>query len=344
MLSAVAARKARLKEANSLEKAPAPSPIVLDVSTPTVRTTTIDKPSKRRSSQSDIPPALKKAKKEKIPTKSKKKPRYFEPFVRALEQDVILLEDEGADASVTSDSDVGMEERPLDSVPVVGFQQPAQRRIWSPSRPMPDSSDEDSADEDGPTSLLVDPMKPAPSSMEEVPESLSTFRPIPEQNSFYLTEDEATALGLSSDSALALVLPPSSTLSLVGTYQLRVLRGSVSLLGVRLHPSRISHRVFAPRSSPIPIIEALSERGESSKSTISPLPARITSRAGGLDSVVVLQELRSGVEGLGRVVRTFEGVFQPTHFEENDHDFSLSGASIVCFLRIIQSSHANSSM
>ncbi|KAI0059362.1 hypothetical protein BV25DRAFT_1860655 [Artomyces pyxidatus] len=324
MLSAVAARKARLKEASSPEK---PSPMVLDVSTPTIRKTTIGKPpSKRKSSQLDIPPALKKAKKEKIPNK---KPRYFEPAVRAAEQDVILLGDEGADASVASDSDVGVEERLLDSVPVVGLQQPARRRVWSPSRPMPDSSDEDSADEDGPTSLLVDPMKLVSTSVEEVPESLSTFRPIPEQNSFYLTQDEATALGLSSDSALALVLPPSSTLSLVGTYQLRVLRGSVSLLGVRLHPSRISHRVFAPRSSPIPIIEALSERGESSKSTHPPLPARITSSAGGLDSVVVLQDLRSGVEGLGRVVRSFEGVFQPTRYEENDHDFSLSGASML---------------
>lgn len=189
--------------------------------------------------------------------------------------------------------------------------QPEQRKAWSPSRLVFDSSEDASDANETPLSEL--PQFPSYNNhlTNEEPEILSTYRPTPDQNIFQLSLDEGSSLGLSGP-AVALVLFPSATASFVGTYRLRVLHGSVSLLGTIVRPSQVVHQVYAPYSSPIPVIQALAARGESSKS-LSDIPARILSTIDEGDVVIVLQELQTGVDGLGRVVRTFEGVFDDAH-------------------------------
>ena len=199
-------------------------------------------------------------------------------------------------------------------------------KAWSPSRPILDSSDEASDVSEQP---LSDPsqffhhIRPLPNEELEI---LSTYRPVHEQNMFRLSIEEGSALGLSGP-AVILVLSPSVTVSFVGTYRLRVLRGSISLMGTIIQSSHVLHHVFAPRSSPIPMIKAYMTHGESSKS-LSDIPARINSTIAEADVLIVLQELRTGIEGLGRVVRTFEGVFDQVYLEGTP-DLPLEGVHLV---------------
>jgi polynucleotide 5'-hydroxyl-kinase GRC3/NOL9 len=140
----------------------------------------------------------------------------------------------------------------------------------SPSRPavpLADSSDyaSDASESEQPATDLSQLFPYNRSLHIEEPQILSTYQPIHGQNLFQLSSDEGSALGLSGP-AITLVLSPSATVAFVGAYRLRILRGSISLLGTIISPSRVLHRVFAPRSSPIPMIEALAAHGESSKS------------------------------------------------------------------------------
>lgn len=192
-------------------------------------------------------------------------------------------------------------------------------KAWSPSRPILDSSDEAS----DVSEQNFHHIRPLPNEELEI---LSTYRPVHEQNMFRLPIEEGSALGLSGP-AVILVLSPSATVSFVGTYRLRVLRGSISLLGTIIQSSHVLHHVFAPRSSPIPVIKAHMARGESSKS-LSDIPARIISTIAEDDVLIVLQELRTGIEGLGRVVRTFEGVFDQV-YPEGSPDIPLEGVHLV---------------
>ncbi|KAF8271674.1 hypothetical protein EI94DRAFT_1796800 [Lactarius quietus] len=186
---------------------------------------------------------------------------------------------------------------------------PEHRKAWSPSRLAFDS---DGASDASETPLSGLPRFPSDSNHEE-PEILSTYQPVLDRNMFRLSLDEGSSLGLSGP-AVALVLFSSATVSFIGIYHLRVLYGSVSLLGAIVRPSHVVHRVFAPSSSPIPVIQALAARGESSKS-LPNIPARILRTIDEGDVVIVLQELQTGVDGLGRVVRTFEGVFDDAHYK-----------------------------
>jgi polynucleotide 5'-hydroxyl-kinase GRC3/NOL9 len=209
--------------------------------------------------------------------------------------------------------------------PPSGFTLQKRTKAWSPSRPVVDPSDDASDTSEQPLAELPQLSYDGHPPNEE-PEILSTFRPAFEQNMFRLSLDEGSALGLSGP-AVALVLSPSATVSFVGAYRLRVLRGSISLLGTTIQPSQVLHHVFAPRSSPIPVIEALVARGESSKS-LSNVPAQIMGSIDQDDVVIVLQELRTGIEGLERVVRTFEGVFD-RESPEGAHDLPLRGIHLV---------------
>ena len=180
--------------------------------------------------------------------------------------------------------------------------QPEQRRAYSPSRLAIDS---DGASDANRTRSQFPSYSNHPTNEDH--NILSTYLPSPDRNMFHLSLDEGSSLGLSGP-AVALVLFPSATVALVGTYRLRVLHGSVSLLGAIVRPSQVVHQVFAPSSSPIPVVQALAAGGESSKS-LSGIPARILSTITDGNAVIVLQDLQTGVEGLGRVVRTFDGVF-----------------------------------
>jgi polynucleotide 5'-hydroxyl-kinase GRC3/NOL9 len=75
------------------------------------------------------------------------------------------------------------------------------------------------------------------------------------------------------------------------------------------------------------VIEAFVAHGESSKSLYD-IPAQITSSIDEGDVVIVLQELRTGIEGLGRVMRIFEGVFHQAD-PEGALDIPLGGVHLV---------------
>lgn len=301
MLSAIAARKARLNISSS-----SPSPTT-----------------KRRQTHSADPnPSAKKSR--KATSKS-----YFEQrndiTTTVSKHENIDYSDDASNMSITLDQQ--QPKHPLE--PSL-----RERSAYSPSRPavpFADSSDDasDASESEQPVadlSQLFPYNRPLPIGE---PQILSTYRPIHGQNLFQISLDEASELGLSGP-AITLVLSPSTTVSFVGAYRLRILRGSISLLGTIIPPSRALHNVFAPRSSPIPVIEALTEHGESSKSLYD-IPARITSVIGRGDVIIVLQELRTGIEGLGRVIRTFEGVFHQAE-PEGASDIPLGGVHFVCIL------------
>lgn len=218
-----------------------------------------------------------------------------------------MLEDGEAD----SDSDVSMDSE--DEAKQAGASAPrvvVGRRVWSPSRPLADSSDEGSADEREPIPDVVPGRSAQPNSLPITSPSypLSTFHPVP-SNTFPLSAPETVSLGLPALPAVALVLPPQCTLTLLGTYRLLLLRGAVSLLGVTLHPSRTAHAVFAPRCAPVPVLEAV-DAGEPGSEQALDFSARVRDALGPKDTVIVLQEMATGVEGLGRIVRTFESAFR----------------------------------
>jgi polynucleotide 5'-hydroxyl-kinase GRC3/NOL9 len=290
MLSAIAARKARQ---NSSSKTP---------QTPQI-------PEKRPHSHPNFISSAKKqrkiALKRDITTTSSK------------EEDAILPND--------SDDDSNMSITPEDQDIPQGY--PIQpTKAWSPSRPILHSSDDASDVSEQPLPDFTNSFHQAHHLPTEELEILSTYRPVHEQNMFRLSIEESSALGLSGP-ALILVLSPFAKVSFVGTYRLRVLRGSISLLGTIIQPSHILHHVFAPRSSPIPVIEAHAAQGESSKS-LSDIPAQILNSIAEDDVLIVLQELRTGIEGLGRVVRTFEGIFYQAS-PERTPDLPMEGVHLV---------------
>lgn len=302
MLSAIAARKARLQHQNFSSSSPSPK-----------------SSTKRRHTHSvGANPSAKKSR------KAHSEPKNDITTTVSKEENTISL-DYSDDDSINLDQQ--QLKRPLE---------PSLREhtTYSPSRlavPLADSSDyaSDASESEQPVTDLSQlfPYN-RPLHIEE-PQILSTYRPIHGQNLFQLSSDEGSALGLSGP-AITLVLSPSATVSFVGAYRLRILRGSISLLGTIIPPSRVLHRVFAPRSSPIPVIEALAAHGESSKS-LHDIPTRITSVIDEGDAIIALQELRTGIEGLGRVVRTFEGVFHHAD-PEGAFDIPLGGVYFVCFL------------
>lgn len=229
----------------------------------------------------------------------------------------------------SDDMSITLDQQDIPLIPDEGPSEPARRertRAYSPSRPVMDSSDDASDVSEEPLTDLSQLFSYNRPITNEEPQILSTYQPVHGQNLFPLSLDEGSALGLSG-LAVALVLSPSATVSFVGAYRLRVLRGSISLLGTIIQPSRVLHPVFAPRSSPIPVIEALVAHGESSKSLYD-IPAQITSIIDEGDVVIVLQELRTGIEGLGRVIRIFEGVFHQAD-PEGAPDIPLGGVHLV---------------
>ncbi|KAF8451162.1 hypothetical protein L210DRAFT_3385834 [Boletus edulis BED1] len=183
--------------------------------------------------------------------------------------------------------------------PVIGLSSVSitkTERAWSPSRPIPDSSDDDEPGPSGsfdPTSYLT----PSTSKKTE-PLPLSTFHPVPNHNVYPIPEN---------DYARILVLQPNETLAFVGVYSFCVLQGSISLLGVILSPSNIKHTVFAPRSSPIPILSWATSVHQGS--CTYPIPPSIRQQENA--TAILIEYTDTGVEGLGRICKIFDGVFKP---------------------------------
>lgn len=310
MLSAIAARKLAQaqKESGITPIAVVPLPPVASPPAPS-RLVTKRKPSPAPPN----PPRKKQKKKKKARRVEENRTRYFEeqPITLEREEDIIVLDSDEQD---TSEDEF---ESHLPSKVSKG------KRAWSPSLPLNDSSNE----EDSENEVRA---VPAPE-----PAILSTFVSIPGENLFFLTPEESTSLGLSlyeDESASVISLAPTQTISFLGTYTFVVLRGSVSISGVNLTASPMRHRVFAPRSSPIPVLAHLSGDSSGSHRKKANLSDRLHFLLNQERAIIVLQELRTGVEGLGRICRTFDGFFEPSRWQKSDlqPQFPLRGTHMVC--------------
>ncbi|KAF9070394.1 hypothetical protein BDP27DRAFT_1447078 [Rhodocollybia butyracea] len=319
MLSAIAARKAAANTgSNSSPSAiPVASILPLTDSSPS-NTPKLALNSKRKRSQAtlfelnssqsspsgtpsqSVSASLKKKQKKNVGSKRpfrKQQPRYFDPQQEpeadgfGIEDVITLGQDEDSDIEVDEGVERGME----DLVDSPSNEKKKSKRSYSPSRPiqLDDSSEEGEGE------------KPQPTTYKEETRPLTTFVPVQGQNLFHLTAEEVSFVSVSSSSAATLIaLNPSETLTLLGTYRLSVICGSVQVAGAVLRgPSAKEHSVFAPRSSPLPFIRPLSS------APATGLPPNIQSMIPHNSTVLLLQELHTGVEGLGKVCRTFEGVF-----------------------------------
>ncbi|KAJ7180694.1 hypothetical protein C8R46DRAFT_590796 [Mycena filopes] len=316
MLSAIAARKA----AQAANPIPVPvlehPPLEDPVSPPSPQATPHSRPhSKRKSSSSSQTPNS--ARKHKKKRESEvKKTRYFEVESNPLpDSDDLII--------VDSDEEESDPPRP----PPIARTNVVGKRAWSPSAPIADSSDEESEEiADVPVPLVPHRAVATPGS----PQTLSSFRVLPEETAFYLGSEETTALGMSADSATLIVLSPGETISLLGVYMFTVLQGAVSICGVRAFAAATPHRVFAPRSSPIPALKALNEKVRTQPALVVPQRLRRVFEKSG--ALVAFQQLSSGVEGLGRICRNFAGVFTPSRFQQDidpDHDLRIPGVHML---------------
>ncbi|KAF9813050.1 hypothetical protein IEO21_05786 [Rhodonia placenta] len=315
MLSAVAARKARLEEkkppADLSKPTSAPTSAPAQVSTLTPRPSLAQHPEgkskpplKRKSGEQGPKPSKKKRKQQGKPP-GEKRPRYFEGDAFKTQEDLIVVPDDDSDTDASRSEIVQLR----------------------------DSSDEedDESGEDAAYSAelpsIYQPSRPAP----DEPPVLSTFCPILDQNMFHLTEEEMKQCNLpSGQRGTLLVLSLGETLTLLGTCSLIVLHGSISLYGATLHASSTVHRVFAPRSSPLPVIESLSQTRHPRDISLA-LPSRIRAAATAGRAAVLLQDIQTGVEGLGLVCRTFDGVFAPSRWQSSSAvpDLGLNSVKLV---------------
>ena len=323
MLSAVAARK--LKQGQQTPSTPGPSTPQLATSSSAVNSSpkgkeihtkkSSNKPSSKRKSSNQTGPNSASKKPRRSRSRGKEEtPRYFAGSARAEASDDDAVRSAEEDEEDEHESVLGG----FDDTSVPS----SKRRAYSPSRPV----EEDSSDEDIPAPSAPLRLKSAQLPSKSV--TLSTFRPTSDENLFVLTADERSMLGLSGEGAIVVLLSERDTLSFIGTLRIRVLHGSVSMLGATLRASAVSRPVFAPRSSPVPTLVAVEARDGSSAESSLALPSRIGTAAKDASAVVMLQEMFSGVEGLGRVVRPFEGVFRPGP-EDSVLDLPLAGVAMV---------------
>ncbi|KAJ3861270.1 hypothetical protein EV359DRAFT_47562 [Lentinula novae-zelandiae] len=307
MLSAIAARKAATAAAasggvkpDSYSTSASTSTVSTSISIPTPKSKSRPRPtpSKRKHSSTGAPldasiTAKKRRRREKDVLEKPRapRPRYFEQGGIAATEG----EDDEEDWD-GSNSDVKVET--------------TATRGYSPSRPI---SPDDSSDEEG---VQNDSIQPEPQTQTQSRVLLTTFVPIPGQNTFYLSPDELSLVLSSENStvpATLIALGHSENLTLLGMYRLTVIRGSIeigaAILRSRVHPE--THNVFAPRSSPVPSIRVVSSTPSSPLHALLPLGIQHEIAALVGDPVLVLlQELRPGVEALGKVCKTFDGVFE----------------------------------
>jgi polynucleotide 5'-hydroxyl-kinase GRC3/NOL9 len=313
MLSAIAARKAA-QAANGIgNQKPEPDPPAVEAAPLPTEVTTQSRPTSKRKTGSQGPNSSRKRKKKR--EAELKKSRYFDvgsdPFQNS--DGIIVIDSDDSEDEDVSDTPPA----PLTRTKVVG------KRAWSPSAPINDSSDDD-GDE-----ILDVPVLPAP----RVPtQSLTTLRVVPDETVFYLQSEETALLGLKVDAATVLLLATGQTSSFLGAYAFTVLQGAISICGGRVEASATAHRVFAPRSSPIPVIEAL----DGGKSYLSVVSSRLKPAFQSGGTLVALYQLQSGVEGLGKICRIFDGVFWPSRWQQPTDDLRLPGVHLVIIHPLLQ--------
>ncbi|CAA7268693.1 unnamed protein product [Cyclocybe aegerita] len=316
MISAVAARKAALAAKTQSEpQLPIPESI-----TPPPPQPPLPNGSQKRKSTAQKQKPQKKARKLK-PFEKSNGPRPTEHVVDVFKDqtDVIVLQSDSDDESDDAMSVLGES----DKEPVVA----AEKRTWSPSAPMDVSSDEESLDENV-TGLDTSTLFPHPRRSRQTEEivSASTFRPALDRNMFYLTEQEAPDMGMGEKGTL-LCLNAEDSLCLLGACHLTVLHGSIHLFGATLRPSPRQYPIYAPRSSLLPVLTASGDSSSGLK--VEKLPPRLQ-RLAQFPAVIFLQELNTGVEGLGLICRTFEGVFEPSRwYDGKKSQFNIAGLHMV---------------
>ncbi|KIJ60990.1 hypothetical protein HYDPIDRAFT_97607 [Hydnomerulius pinastri MD-312] len=209
-----------------------------------------------------------------------------------------------SDSSSSSVDDLEIALDDSQQTELLSFSANKSKRAWSPSRPMADSSDEE---EPGP-SRVGDLKNAAPlahqTPLKAEPTTLSTFCPVLDRNLYLLSESESAP----NEKGAILVLHPNESVTLLGTYTICVLQGYISLLGVTLSPSDTKHRVFAPRSSPLPVLSWVAAGGLPDTCTF-PVPPVVRQRSE--CTAILIRYLDTGVEGLGRICRVFDNVFKP---------------------------------
>ena len=308
MLSAFQARKARLATSPGLQD---PTVLSLTAASPDLQSPAPD-PTPRRSSRKRKPEsvvgneAIQPRRRKKVDDRrAKGKVRYFDAQLDVLEPDLHSL----------SDGDISLSDQEILS------QSHAQpQRAWSPSQPLLDSSDEEMGSE-------TDGVQPVGDSVA------APFSAELDVNTFRLSPEECFALINLEEPATAIILPVHSSITLTGVYQLTVLQGAVVLMGVTLTSSDVSHAVFAPKISPLPCIESLGNADPASP-LINNAPIGLRSRIPQEHTVILIRAHRTGIEGLGRVMRTFESTFQPSQPSSPTVDLGVPDVQIhvVCAL------------
>lgn len=347
MLSAVAARRAKLQSTN-------PAGLIEVASSQSSSTKLSPKPSsslKRRSSQETPKTTRAPSSQNKRPRKRARDESQYETFNTAasqtppsqnksLERDQLGVPSDDSSADEDVLEPIASSSNLPSQIVTKQAKLAGQRRAWSPSAPLPDSSD-DAANEDSLDADDLDlPNVPFISESSAAKASpavrLSTFKPMANQNTFHLSLEEVTNLGISSvtsGKATCISMSIGERLTLLGTYDLTVLRGSIILCGLPLFASPRSHRVFAPRSSPLPVIEcSMSASLEWVK--LANIPKNLLEGCRGEGATILLQESKTGVEGLEKICRTFDGVFTSLEWQGGpDADsLNLPGVQIVLVL------------
>ncbi|KAG9026443.1 Polynucleotide 5'-hydroxyl-kinase grc3 [Tulasnella sp. JGI-2019a] len=204
------------------------------------------------------------------------------------------------------------------------------RRAWSPSQPMVevmDECNESDKDVDMPSGgenaddLLV--MNAASSVSGNWRASslqgnvLSSFEPKLGENVFPSLVEGGTVV----------ILELEDTLCFMGSVSLTVIHGTVEVFGSTLSKSSRAHSIYAPRCAPLPILSC-------STSLVAPtttgLLHEVSKRLQASNSAVLLRPLSTGVEGLGNVCSTFEGVFGDDAFaNETDDIFLVKGFKLI---------------
>lgn len=323
MLSAVAARKAALAQSQTHSADLLPISVRQNVLQPSPSPSKATSVQKRKSNAS-VPVSTSHPKKQKSRSNGSLDTRVR--FQGAHAQDTTPDYD---GMHVDHDQVPPPREPPLPST--IAF---TGKRQWSPSRPVNSSSSSSSSDVDHLADASAFPPVAAPRPKEDAT-ILSTFSPVHEQNIFEITPQESNSLFGSSSCSLStnavlVVLRPRDALCLLGIYQLNVLKGSVSIDGTFLTPSQESHHIFAPRSSPLPIIRHRFVDKAVASVQVNSVPARFCQRTGEEDTLLALRELRTGVEVLGSIHPRFAGVFQPELRDSSiSNELGLNGVYLV---------------
>jgi polynucleotide 5'-hydroxyl-kinase GRC3/NOL9 len=305
MLSAFQARKVRLAAIPGVQEPIAPS---LAAASPDPQSPAPG-PTLRRSSRKRKPESVAGNEADQPQRRKKRDDRKVEANFRYFDAPADVPE---PDLHSLTDEDISLSDQEILS------QSHAQpQRVWSPSQPLLDSSDEEIETEAGGIQL-TNASIPAPTAPFAVELDVNTFR---------LTPEECLALITIQEPATAVILPVHSIITLTGVYQLTVLQGGVMLMGVTLTSSDTSHTVFSPRLSPLPCIESLGNI-DPAPSLISRVPDRLRPWISPEHAVILIRAHSTGIEGLGRVMRTFESMFQPSQLGSPTVDLGVPGVQV----------------